>query len=626
MVADILTVNYVVVVLYSMIIDILLVARLSRTPGFGAEEAWIVRLLVSSIVCAVSDALCVGVGAGAGQLGNTLFNMGFILSTGAIGLLFFQFCAKRCDLEDINSWPWNIVKWLPFCLLIAMTLTTPWTGLVFGVTRAGEYVRGPLFWLFVFVLANGYTIAGVLISLVRYLCNKTAERRAVFVECATYIIPLIVGSFSQYFFTEIPASNMSITVTLLVIYMSNQQRLMQRRINEAEGANRAKSDFLGRMSHDIRTPINGIMGMIEIARDNVDDPEYVRSCLTKIDGAADTLLSIVNDVLDITKLESAGINLTEESFDIVELLSSISTLHQVLATEKGIELIDHGTDSIVHRKVVGSPKHVRSVLVNIAGNAIKYTNPGGRVSFFAREVFSDENRAVFEFTISDTGIGMSEEFAAHVFEPFSQERSDGRSTYQGTGLGLSIVKAIVDQMGGNIDLATRPGRGTTFVVTLPLLLDERAETERIIAADADVAKGSEQVEKPATVEGLRVLLVEDNDLNFEIAQYMLETSGALVTGARNGELAVEAFGKSEPGAFDVILMDVMMPVKDGLAATREIRALGRADAKDVPIIGMSANAFQDDVAATRNAGMTGYLVKPMDEEKLLEAISKYARP
>ena len=392
------------------------------------------------------------------------------------------------------------------------------------------------------------------------------------------------------------------------MFIHNQERLLRKKTEDAEMAVRAKSEFLSRMSHDIRTPINGMMGMLDIAQSHLEDPEKIDLCFSKMRGAADQLLSITNDILDMSKLETGDIQLIEEPFDIASLVDSTLAVQRIIASEKGVKLEQHVDNEIIHPYVCGSPNYVRSILVNIISNAIKYTDAGGIITFSVKEVSCDEEDVHFEFIISDTGIGMSKEFAEHIFEPFAQEDAENRSSYRGTGLGMSIVKNLVNKMKGSITLHTVKGEGTTFIITLPVKLDtvciEKEDTEEV------------------TIEGMRILLVEDNKLNLEVAQYILEDAGGKVSVAKNGLEALECFKQSSENYFDAVLMDVMMSVMDGLTATQEIRKLKRKDAKTVPIIAITANVFNEDVIAAKKAGMNEYIAKPLDFDKLIHTLAK----
>ena len=365
------------------------------------------------------------------------------------------------------------------------------------------------------------------------------------------------------------------------------------------------------MSHDIRTPINGMMGMLDIAQAHLNNPEKMDLCLSKMRGAADQLLSLINDVLDMSKIETGSIQLVEEPFDMIRLLNGTLAVQEIIASEKSLTIEQDIEGAIEHPCVCGSPNYVRSILVNIISNAIKYTNPGGDIFVSARELSCDGEYVEFEFIVSDTGIGMSEELAEHIFEPFTQEHAENRSSYQGTGLGMSIVKNLINKMKGTITLETKQGEGSTFTITLPVKLD------------MDCFEETETEEEETSIEGMKILLVEDNDLNLEVAQYILEDAGAEIIVARNGLESVELFEQSESDSFDVILMDVMMPVMDGLTATKKIRKLKRKDARTVPIIAMTANVFNEDIIAAKEAGMNEHIAKPLDFDKLIHTLAKY---
>ena len=390
-----------------------------------------------------------------------------------------------------------------------------------------------------------------------------------------------------------------------------KQRLMEA-AEEARRANVAKTDFLRRMSHDIRTPINGIQGMITIAEHFPEDLEKQTECREKIKEATGFLLDLVNNILDMNKLESGKIVLEHQPFDLLEVLERINDIARMNAASHGITVkVDHS--GIHHRHLIGSPLHLKQILQNIDGNAIKYNREGGSISCAARELRCVDGRVYYQFVCSDTGRGMSKEFLTHAFEPFAQEDSSARTSYMGTGLGLAIVKQLTEMMGGTIEVESEQHVGTTFKVTLPFELDTEYPKHVQVAAP----------ESEADFSGRRVLLVEDNALNQEIARFMLENAGMKVTTAENGKEAVEIFQDSNAYDFDLILMDVMMPVMDGLTATRTIRALPRADAQTIPIFAMTANAFTDDIEESHKAGMNEHLSKPLDAEKLLATIQRY---
>lgn len=392
------------------------------------------------------------------------------------------------------------------------------------------------------------------------------------------------------------------------------QENLRRAAEEATLANAAKTDFLRRMSHDIRTPINGIRGMVQIADRFPNDVKKQAECRAKIMQSSDFLLDLVNDVLDMSKLESGEMQLEEVPFDLNELLHDVGVLLSTQAQARGITYTVTMEDK-GEKHVIGSPLHLRQVFQNIGGNAIKYGRAGGYVHVTCSIVSQTKDTVRCRFICEDNGNGMSEEFQKHMFEPFSQEKSGARTTYQGTGLGLSIVKKLVDAMGGTVTVVSEKGVGTTFITEIPLKLDP---------APFDAEKPEEEIDT-TVFRGLHVLLVEDNEVNMEIAAFLLEDSGAEVTKAWNGAEGLEKFKASAPGAYDLILMDIMMPVMNGLEAAEKIRALDRPDSKTVPIFAMTANAFSDDAARSRKAGMNEHLTKPLDLEKITKAVRKYCK-
>ena len=395
-----------------------------------------------------------------------------------------------------------------------------------------------------------------------------------------------------------------------------QEKELKEALEKANLANAAKSDFLSRMSHDIRTPLNGIIGLLDISDANSQNLELITKNRQKARVAANHLLSLINDVLNMSKLEADNIELANEAFDIRQLASDIIAITEMQASEAGITLkLEDCTLNILHPYIYGSPLHVRQIFVNILSNAIKYNRPGGNISAKIETGKQQGNMIEYICIIADTGIGMSAEFVEHLFDPFSQEKADARSVYQGTGLGMSIVKALLDKMNGTISVESKLGVGSKFIVTIPFEIAPQSEVEEELRIS----------DTPISIKDRKIMLVEDNELNMEIATELLREKGAIVTQAVNGEEAVHLFKESPKGSFDVILMDVMMPVVDGLEATRQIRALQRSDAGSIPIIALTANAFYEDVKKCIEAGMNAHLSKPLEIEKVVEMIMKYTR-
>lgn len=379
------------------------------------------------------------------------------------------------------------------------------------------------------------------------------------------------------------------------------------------------------MSRDIRTPLNGIIGLLGINDAHKDDAELVAQNRAKAHVAADHLLSLINDVLDMSKIEDRKVVLEHRSFDLPKLLGEVLVVGRLRASELGVEVVEEGRENIRCPHVLGSPEHVRRVMLNLVDNAVKYNRPGGEVRCSAQTLAVEGEKVRYRFTVSDTGIGMSVEFLKHIFEPFTQANDDAHSNYQGTGMGMPIVKGLVEQMGGTIEVHSKLGEGSVFVVELPFDVDRGPEAHGATetggaAAGAAVAVGSDA----HAIDGMRVLLVEDNDLNREIAQTLLEDEGVAVTCAADGQEAVDVFKSRPAGSFDAILMDIMMPVMDGLEAAKAIRALDRADSK-VPIIATTAKVTEEDCQAVFAAGMDDHLAKPLEPDALVAALLRHRR-
>ena len=383
---------------------------------------------------------------------------------------------------------------------------------------------------------------------------------------------------------------------------------------KAEAANRAKTEFLQRMSHDIRTPINGICGMVDMADYYADNVEKQSEYRGKVKSASRLLLEMLNDVLDMSKLESGEVVLEEIPLNLGSIFEEVFVVIEQMAADQNIRIIWEEKE-IIHRNLIGSPSHVKRILMNILSNAVKYNKENGDIYISCREIVSEQPEMMtMEFVCRDTGIGMSEAFQKRIFEPFAQEDVGSRTKYAGTGLGMPITKKLVEKMGGTISFESKEGTGTTFVIRIPFRID----TDR----DSKVEVG-EKTE--ASIRGLHILLAEDNELNMEIAEFMLQNEGADVTKAWNGREAVEIFEKSRPDEFDVILMDIMMPVMNGYEAAKMIHSMDRKDAKTIPIIAMTANAFTEDKIRAKEAGMDEHIAKPVDGKLLVKIIHELVR-
>ena len=387
-----------------------------------------------------------------------------------------------------------------------------------------------------------------------------------------------------------------------------------RAAKKAEAANEAKTEFLQRMSHDIRTPINGICGMINVADHYADNMEKQTECRAKIKKTSHLLLELINEVLDMSKLESDEVVLEDIPFNLNSIFEEILGVIEHMATEQNIRIIWEEKE-VTHWNLIGSPVHVKRILMNILSNAVKYNKENGYVYISCREIPSKQTAMpTLEFVCRDTGIGMTEAFQKRIFEPFAQEHAGSRTKFAGTGLGMPITKKLVEKMSGTISFESKESAGTTFVIRIPFQID------------ADMKDRNETEEKTETsIQGLHVLLTEDNELNMEIAEFVLQNEGAVVTKAWNGQKAVDIFRKNRPGEFDVILMDIMMPVMNGYEAAKMIRSLDREDAKVIPIIAMTANAFTEDKMRAKEAGMDEHIAKPVDGKLLVKVINELVK-
>ena len=398
-----------------------------------------------------------------------------------------------------------------------------------------------------------------------------------------------------------------------VLQSKNEQ--LKKAVGQADRANAAKTSFLSRMSHDIRTPLNGIIGLLKIDETHPDDQELIRANRGKIMIAANHLLALINDILQMSKLESGEIVLAHEVMNLNDLSMEVLTIVEQRAAEAGITLeYDRKSERVKYPCVYGSPLHVRQLFLNIYGNCIKYNKIGGKVTTIMKCDGIADGIVTYRWVISDTGVGMSQEFLKHIFDPFAQERTDARSVHNGTGLGMAIVKGLVDEMNGTIKVTSKEGEGSSFEIALPFEI-----------AKEDVVSVNTCEHDGANIQGLRLLVAEDNELNAEIAEMLLGDEGAEVTIAHDGQEAVEIFAAKPQGTFDAILMDMMMPCVDGLAATGMIRTLDREDAADIPIIAMTANAFDEDARRCIDAGMNAHLSKPLQMDRVVAVISSYCK-
>lgn len=393
------------------------------------------------------------------------------------------------------------------------------------------------------------------------------------------------------------------------------QKQLVKKAEEADRANQAKTIFLRHMSHDIRTPLNGISGLIDLAENYAEDTERLRENRRRVKASIEYLNSLVDNVLDLSKLETEnGVTLDCKPFDLVSLLTQQIIVIKTQAEELGLTF-KGGKDlsKIHHRHLIGSAHHLNRILMNLAGNALKYNKQGGSICTYCQEISSDDHTAMFQFVCEDTGIGISKEFLDHIYEPFTQEGKETFNSFTGSGLGLSFVKNIVTLLNGTIECESTENVGTKFIVTIPFEIDHAPELTR------------SEMQNKLNLHGKHALLVDDNDLNLEIAKTLLELEGLEIETAVNGLEAYERFVESEPNHYDFIFMDIMMPIMNGLDATKKIRASVHPDAATIPIIAMTANAFQDDIESSLAAGMNAHLTKPLDLDKIRKTLQELLR-
>lgn len=500
---------------------------------------------------------------------------------------------------------------VPLSISTLIIFSSIFSGKIFFFGPDNVYHHGP----FYFVYKISYFAAVLFMIIKIIIVSKKKGFNDTLVLLLSFGI-LLSGLIIQAVYSKIRidwcAAALASTLVCLNYLTQDQKKAvedMKKAMDEANIANKAKTNFMGRMSHDLRTPINGIMGMAQIAKKNIGNEEVVSDCLDKIDSSNRHLMSLIGDILQMSSLESGGITLSHESFDIVETLSDSIEMLSTNAKDRGVRIFDDGYKDIKYRKVFGSPSHVRQVFTNIISNAVKYNKMGGFVEIKTGIIGESEGRVTYRFTFSDTGLGMSDDFVKKIFEPFSREEDANIMKKPGSGLGMSIVKDLVDLMGGSISVISEKNVGSVFTVDIPFDINMEGETKE------------SQEKEPESFEGKRVLLVEDNELNQEIAIYMLKEKGFDVESANNGKEALGKYLSSTPFYYNLILMDIMMPVMNGLEATRAIRSSGRPDSS-LPIIAMTANAYEEDKKNCIEAGMNEHIAKPLEEGEIMAAIRR----
>ena len=531
----------------------------------------------------------------------------------------------RCIWPHESSRKAKVLLEIPIYFCILCGISPFFTDFVYGFTADNHFTRGPLGWIFM------ATVIGYVLVFVYYIFRQRRGIQKIDTAILLLIAFFIIAStvMSTLFDLEwmgrlsivygmvfclfaLDANKLKRTIYALQENEELKAALEELRTTkqEAERANRAKTDFLLRMSHDIRTPMNGIMGMLDIEDRYADDVERLAECRGKIRDSSKILLELVNEVLDMSKLESGEIVLEHIPFDLGVESKEVFYSIKKQADDRDIEIVQEDC-GVTHNRLIGSPIHLKRLMLNIIGNAVKYNKEHGKIYITCKEVGDDGKIMQLEFICRDTGIGMSPEFLEHIFEPFTQENASPRTRWGGTGLGMSIAKNLTERMGGTITVESTQGEGTTFDVIIPFEIDAS------IPEESQVQDGAEQY----SIRDMNILLAEDNELNMEIARVLLEEEGAKVTLAWNGQEAVDIFAESAPGEFDVILMDVMMPALNGHEAARQIRAMNRPDAGAIPIVAMTANAFTEEKLASLEAGMNDHIIKPFRIELVVKTVA-----
>ena len=510
---------------------------------------------------------------------------------------------------------------IPYAVYSIIAVTNPFTGWFFKLTPELEYSRGPLFMSMGVGFIMLYSAIGLTMAIVNF---KSIKPRATGVLIMAFFITTACFTWVQLAhpgWLIINASYAVVYVWCDITIEEQRRKALYQEINEknrelqviareAETAAEAKTEFLSRMSHDIRTPMNAIMGLTHLAQEE-EDITQIKEYLHNIEVSTNFLLGLINDILDMSKIEHGDLKLKDDIFSRDEFVNSINTVIGPLMKEKNINFVFEMPVDVECIRV--DRLRFSQIFFNLLSNAAKFTPTGGTVEFIGEKIGQDGDKIQLRFYVKDNGIGMSSEFLTHLYDPFSQERSKIGDTVKGTGLGLPIVKSLVDIMGGNISVTSQLGKGTEFIVDLSVLVAEKDEQEQ----ESAVASGN--------LKDARILLVEDNEINIYVAQIILEKAGCIVDVAKDGRQAIEKFSSSAEGYYRAILMDVRMPVMNGIEATKAIRGLSRTDATTVPVIAMTADAFDEERKQTLDAGMDYHLSKPINPQLLYQVLSQYLK-
>lgn len=577
------------------------------------------RLMIAIFCYYITDALW-GLFAGL-KWTSVLFidtTIYYVAMSSAI-VCFYHYCVSYLNMKGHFATFFKMAGNVFFILENVFLLLNFFVPCFFWFDESGAYIAGTVRYVALWVQVGLFALSSLVTGFMALRSSSVTRKRhfAIFFFSLTMLVAIIFQE--KYPLLPLYAIGCLVGSCILHVYVVEDERAEYRELlilekEKAEQANASKTSFLSRMSHDIRTPLNGIIGLLEISEKHPDDAVLLKSNRAKAKVAANHLLSLINDVLQMSKLEDGRITLAHEAVDLEEQFGTIRTIMDMRGSEAGIHMDFSGTANVFEQKYVyTSPLHFRQLLMNIYSNALKYNKPKGSITSSVTFLGVEDGKATYRFVISDTGIGMSQEFMRHMFEPFSQERTDARSVYSGTGLGMAIVKGLVDNMHGTISVQSVEGEGSEFTITLPFE----------VASESDIRKQVNDVD--FSLKDVRVLLAEDNELNAEIATEILEDEGASVELAINGQEAFDKISARPAGTYDVVLMDIMMPVMNGYEATKEIRKLNDSGKAFIPIIAMTANAFEEDKQTALQSGMDGFIPKPVSIPDLMSTLRTVLR-
>ena len=618
---DAMLINFSTFTILAFITDLVVLVRV-MTSSIRKQEAGFMVLILLSMLHALIDFFwgltyydAIGMGAFGLQLSTTLY----FLSNGVIAFGWFHFILSQHRRKPLSK-KLTVVLAIPLLVIISLVIANCFTDALFSVdAKTMAYSRGP-WYAIERICVIGYLLAILLWSLFELLRAQSKEtRKRSLILTAFSSIPIIFDLL-QVPFVYLPCNSIAFQIAILIIYMfisveRNEYALLKDALNRAEAANKAKSTFLFNMTHEICTPMNAILGFSHLAALHVDDKARVLDSLGKLDSAGEHLLRLINNVLDMARIESGATILEEQPCSLRQHFEETRNLFQLEMAKKRIEFVVQA--DVEQDTVMVDELRLEQIELNLLGNALKYTPAGGRITYTARQKRLHNGLVEIAFTVQDNGIGMSESFQKELFTMFSRDRSSVIQETEGTGLGLAITKTLVEKMGGSISCVSKLGEGTAFTFTLQLKAVNSKKLSKV-----------EQVEPAPShkaLQGMRILLAEDNELNQEIAVHILNSHGIEVDVVPDGQAAVEKIDATAVGYYDVILMDIMMPVLNGYEATRLIRQLPDQEKARIPIIAMTANAFEEDKKKAFAAGMNGFISKPFKVEKLLEALAKVRR-